>query len=87
MSTGYVYLSFADTEKGFLGCCIVRGTDVVEGTIEAHRLGINPGGEVACIEVPDGDAPFDWLANTNRLMSFEDMEAIGAAPVRLKDVL
>lgn len=54
----WVWLSFADPDKPkgtqFLGVAIVEGEDVVDGAAEAHRLGINPGGEVLGYPLPDG---------------------------------
>lgn len=41
----YFYLSFCGDE-GFLGACTVEGQDIASAIIEAHRLKINPGGEV-----------------------------------------
>lgn len=45
------YLSFAG-EGGFRGACVVDGEDIVGAVKEAHRLGINPGGQVLGIVVP-----------------------------------
>ena len=38
------YLSFAD--DGFRGACVVKATDFITAVSEAHRLKINPGGQV-----------------------------------------
>jgi len=51
------WLSFAEDApqngRGFLGACLVRGHGLVGATCAAHALGINPGGEVCGVEVPD----------------------------------
>lgn len=39
------YLSFAD-EAGWLGGTVVKARGMAFATMEAHRLGVNPGGEV-----------------------------------------
>lgn len=53
----WMWLSFADPHKPpgtqFLGVAIVRGENVAEGALEAHLLGINPGGEVLGSPLPD----------------------------------
>lgn len=50
---GWYWLSFADPDKPkgeqFLGVSIVYAHGITTGTIEARRLGINPGGEVVGI--------------------------------------
>lgn len=51
------WLSFCDPGRPqgnrFLGCAIVASTDMTHAIITAHRLGINPGGEVVGAPVPD----------------------------------
>lgn len=50
------WLSFADGNlpegQQFLGAAIVEGFDIISAACEAHRLGCNPGGEVAGGEIP-----------------------------------
>ena len=45
------YLSFAD-DDGFIGCCVVRGSDTGECVTRAWALDINPGGQVLCYTLP-----------------------------------
>ena len=55
------WLSFADPKRPageqFLGVAIVQGLDVVTAALVAHRLGINPGGQVAGIPLDDDRIP------------------------------
>lgn len=50
------WLSFSDGKlpggSQFLGACIVHGADFPLAITEAHRLGINPGGEVKGVGIP-----------------------------------
>ncbi len=67
------WLSFADgtlpTGTQFLGVVIIRGTEFVEAVKSAHRLGINPGGEVKCTEI-EADIPPEYM---DRLLSRESL--------------
>ena len=45
------YLSFAD-DDGFKGVCVVEASDGIEAVKKAHRLGINPGGQVMITLIP-----------------------------------
>lgn len=45
------YISFADSTQ-FLGACHVKADCAKEAVINAHILGINPGGECKIVEVP-----------------------------------
>ena len=51
------WMSFCDPEapRGtqFLGVSIVAASDIIEATMEAHRLKCNPGGEIAGIGLPE----------------------------------
>lgn len=52
------WLSFADANlpegTQFLGAAVVRATNMEEAVRRAHKVGINPGGEVQGLEVsPD----------------------------------
>lgn len=47
----WMYLSFA-SDAGFLDGCVVRAKSIDQAVREAHRLGINPGGDVLGLEVP-----------------------------------
>lgn len=57
----YFYLSFAG-EEGFRGGCVVEADDFLSAISEAHRLGINPHGQVKgqCISDP-GPLPINKL--------------------------
>ena len=72
------YLSFA-TDAGFLGGCVVEADDFMEAVDESIRLGINPGGQVFGVPVPEEH----WKqARTlmNRLLSHADMVEAGLTP-------
>lgn len=86
----WFWLSFCDTDKPegerFLGGCLVQGADFGDAVHEAHRLGINPGGEVAGWEIEDGmetDPDFD-PTKTNRLLSLEEIKNEMGGAVRAK---
>jgi hypothetical protein len=72
------WLSFADGNlpKGtqFLGAAVVEACGMAGAAFEAHRLGINPGGEVLGIEIPDKGVPPE--SHRNRLLSREEVEAM-----------
>lgn len=52
MGSNIWWLSFVDEGK-HLGCTIVEAEGMVKACKAAHRLGVNPGGEVMGIEMPD----------------------------------
>lgn len=62
------YLSFAD-DTGFLGACIVVGYGVITAIQRAHELGINPGGNVACVAIDDKDVGRFTYDQCNRLLT------------------
>jgi hypothetical protein len=76
----WFWLSFCDSDKPkgqrFLGVAIVRGSNVVNAIQEAHRLDINPGGEVLAFPVSKEDAekriPSDCC---NRLLRRDELVA------------
>lgn len=64
----YYYLSFCDTTKPkgehFLGCAIVEAPNVDSAILESHVRKINPGGEVAIVDLGVEVLPpeyIDWL--------------------------
>ena len=65
------YLSFA-TEDEFLGAVIVDADNVIDATIKAHTLGINPGGEVLGYNITN--APVDVSKYMDRLLTLEEAE-------------
>ncbi len=81
-----MYLSFCG-EEGFRGAVFVDGEDILAGVMEANRLGINPHGEVMGVEVPAWLSGHEKIQNNkNRLLSRDDMEALGLDPVRVGDM-
>lgn len=83
MTGDWYYLSFADSErpKGtqFLGACIVGpAEDFIAAVKLAHALGCNPGGEVLGHEVPAETALRVPLGDRRRLLTREEIEALGA---------
>lgn len=46
------YLSFAD-DDGWLGCVHIYADTFIAAVDKTHRLGINPGGEVAGLELEE----------------------------------
>lgn len=76
----WVWLSFADGDlpagSQFLGVCLVLAYGIIGAVMEAHRLGINPGGEVAGWLLGPGPLPPDTIP-PNRLCSLVEIEAAG----------
>src|SRR5438477_12296433 len=73
-----MWMSFVDPDKPegqrFLGVVILRARSVTEGITLAHRLKINPGGEVITVELPpDCPVPEDYKG---RLLTREDTERL-----------
>lgn len=68
------WLSFASKER-HLGIALVKASDMVTAVREAHRLGCNPGGEVAGWPIPAnlglGDPQPKWCA---RLLTREEAD-------------
>lgn len=75
------WLSFVDPDlpegTRSLGVSLVQGDDLVEACKEAHRLGINPGGEVLGCELPDHEVPGETYRN--RLMPPAEARALTGA--------
>ena len=57
MEDSLMWLSFCDDKKPegsqFLGVLIAPGDNIVEATLLAHHNGLNPGGEVLGVCLPD----------------------------------
>lgn len=74
------WLSFVDPGKPegkrFLGVAIVRGGGMQEAIQNAWAIGINPGGEVQAVPIPDEHAYDKYL---NRLMAAEELKREGLA--------
>jgi hypothetical protein len=64
------YLSFA-TDDEFLGGCVVEAYGIATAIVRTHVLGINPGGEVMGVPVPEEDR--DRLPH-DRLLTREEIE-------------
>jgi hypothetical protein len=68
------WLSFAD--DGFLGGCLIDDVvNIADAITKSHRLGINPGGEVAIAEVALDTCPVGFPRN--RLLSKADLKELG----------
>jgi hypothetical protein len=67
------WLSFAGDE-GFRGVALVEGETMVDAVKEAHRLRINPGGEVMGVAAPPHlFVPHEWR---NRLLTKSECEEL-----------
>ena len=75
------YLSFCDPGKPkgtqFLGACTVQAHGMADAITRAHRLGCNPGGEVAGWG-PLPKLPDVWKGHTERLLSKAEIQALDA---------
>ena len=77
----YLYwLSFVDGTC--LGVAIVEAQSPQLAVIEAHRLGINPGGEVAIIQIEGKAIEEARELGLNRLISVPELRAHGHLSVR-----
>lgn len=84
----YFWLSFCDEDKPagehFLGVAILQAHDVIEAVSTAHRLKINPGGQVASWELPvDYELPEQFK---ERLLSKSDIETLQGSAETLADL-
>jgi hypothetical protein len=70
------WLSFIDPGRAendrFLGVAIVEASGPITATLQAHDLGINPGGEVAILPLPYPPKPED----RDRLLSREEAQVL-----------
>src|SRR5258707_14820776 len=69
----WYYLSFA-SDRGFLGAVIIRAHGITDAMMRCNARGINPGGEIRAMPIPD-DAPLP-TEHCNKLLSLADLEAI-----------
>lgn len=80
------WLSFVDGNRPagqkFLGVCIVSARTFVEAVLITHSLGINPGGEVQGMQLPNPIPPCAPSLDgyTDRLLSLSDLESGGFNP-------
>ena len=75
---GQWWLSFADADlpegSQFLGVAIVKARGIASAAQTAHRLGINPGGEVMGMQVPQGkQIPSEYC---NHLLTRTEAESV-----------
>jgi hypothetical protein len=80
----FFWLSFCDVTKPkgsqFLGACIVSANDIESAVQKSWILGINPGGEVACVELDLNISDIDMILNNqNKLMSKTEINELGFA--------
>jgi hypothetical protein len=73
--TQWFYLSFAG-EEGFRGACIVEANGILSAVLHCNILGINPGGEVMAIPVPEDQVKDIPEGATNVLLSKEKLYQI-----------
>jgi hypothetical protein len=77
----WFWLSFADPNKPpgsqFLGVAIVQGGGMGEAIQNAWTMGINPGGEVQAIPIPEEHVPDEQYRR--RLMPKKELEEAGLA--------
>ena len=54
-------MSFADPKKApgtqFLGCLVLKAEDIIDAAQKAHRLKLNPGGEILASKMPTPMSP------------------------------
>lgn len=70
------WLSFCD-EDGFLGAILTKARGFASAIHKTHELGINPGGEAACAQLPEeaiARAPVDFFQYADRLLSRKEIE-------------
>jgi hypothetical protein len=71
------WLSFCDTDRPpgtqFLGVAIVAAPTLAAAIVRAHKLGVNPGGQVGSVELPAGAVAEQWR---DRLLTRDEAESI-----------
>ena len=74
---GWWWLSFAG-EEGFRGAVLTRARGFISAIERTHLLGINPGGEVRGVEVPEeamrSADGIQHAQHADRLLSRKDIE-------------
>lgn len=76
------YLSFAD--KYFKGGVIIKAHGISDATMKCNLLQINPGGEVWCIEIPEGFLPDEKYHN--KLLTKEEIQEFWPDAKSLKEL-
>lgn len=78
LAESWWWLSFADPHKPkgtqFLGAVIVKARGEASATQKVNWLGLNPGGEIMFVKIPDGKVPKE--EDTHRLLMREEAESI-----------
>jgi hypothetical protein len=77
----WFYLSFAD-DQAFRGAAIVEAHGPAHAMELTHRLGINPGGQVAAWELPEQIAATLPAEAKNRLLNKPELERLFDAKVQ-----
>jgi hypothetical protein len=70
MKENYYWLSFVKDDEN-IGCCNVSAIDMQAAIIKTHILGINPGGEVLVIEIPELELPENKLISKAELVALD----------------
>jgi hypothetical protein len=84
-------MSFADPDRPegqqWLGCIHVLADDFMEAVEKTHRMGINPGGEVASVDVDSDEflQKFPHVPLNRLIKSREELEALVGKTVRMFD--
>ena len=79
----WLYISFAD-ESGFRGAVITQAYGVVDASLKCHRLGINPGGEMAVWDIDEDKLPPPECRDT--LLTKKQVKMIWPDAKRLGDL-
>lgn len=84
----WYYLSFCDPGKPegeqFLGATVIEADNHFLAVPVAHRLGVNPGGEVKFIEIPissSSELPLEAQKYVNKFVPSEIVMSEGASPM------
>lgn len=68
-----MWLSFANPETGkFHGVVITEANGLLDAAKVAHRLGINPGGEILGLGIPERALQYIQEKDKNRILSKEE---------------
>ena len=77
-----LWMSFSVRGKN-AGVIITEAKDVIEGAEKAHKLGINPGGQVLAFPVPEDSPEAKYPKDV--LISSEEIEKLGKV-TRIKNL-
>ena len=89
MSNKWWWLSFVDPKNrdndgsAFLGACVVEGNDLIDAVKMAHKLGVNPGGDVTGLPVPEAKQA-EFAKYKDRLVSQSELNDDGIFSERQK---